>query len=158
MATRELDRRQAETDDLETLWELPSAQGESARPNWALPAEPRLLARAIFCGWVAVLATGIVLAPAPEPHAVYPWYSAIALYAWLAAGTAAWALFSAGRRPLAYVVGSLAGAHGIVVGIACRQTGHHTGAWWLFETVAFGLLTAASLAGVATSRRAAERN
>ncbi|HEV8687189.1 MAG TPA: hypothetical protein VGQ84_07925 [Gaiellaceae bacterium] len=158
MATRELDRPQAESDDLEALWELPSAQAGAARWRWALPAEPRLLARSIFWGWIAVLATGILLAPAPDPHAVYPWYSAIALYAWLGAGVAAWALFSAGMRPLAYVVGSLAGAHGIVVGIACRQTGHHTGSWWLFETVAFALLTAASLVGVATSRRAAERD
>jgi hypothetical protein len=118
-----------------------------------LPGEPWFLARAIFWGWMLVLVTGIALAPAPNPDAVYPWYSAIALELWVAAGVGAWALFSADLRRLGYAVGTLAGAHGIVVGIACRQTGHHFGNWWIYETAAFATLTAASLAGVLLARR-----
>jgi hypothetical protein len=54
----------------------------------------------------------------------------------------------AGRRPWGFRASAVAGGIGMVIAGACAATGHHAGAWWMFEAVAFTGLTAGSVAAL----------
>jgi hypothetical protein len=49
---------------------------------------------------------------------------------------------------LGFAAASVAGSLGMVMAVACRTTGHHTGSWWLVELGATAVLTAAAVGGL----------
>jgi hypothetical protein len=144
MATTE-DRLQ-EAEYLEELWRRPSAKPEPALSD--VPARgaravrsARNWSRPLLIAWVAVMATLFVFEPrATDPTATPLWGEMVLLafaYALLASMVGL-----ATRRPWALGVSALAGGLGMVIAGACAATGHHTGAWWMVEAVAFtGLAT-----------------
>ncbi|MDQ4019966.1 MAG: hypothetical protein M3188_09105 [Actinomycetota bacterium] len=148
--------RSAETSDrtlaeLEALWAADIAPEDAGRSGAAWPY--RELRAVVVWGWPAVLLTVALFAPAPAPGAAYA--------GWVVAASVALVLgpLVAGLVGIAAPFAGLAlsaalGGLGVAVGIACRATAHHAGAWWGVETGLFAGLAAASLACLALRRRA----
>lgn len=147
MATTE-DRLQ-QSERLEELWEQPAAEPERTRPDSPPPAPEstsvsRDWSRPLLVAWIAVMATLYIFEPAPTDPTPIPLWGTILLMAFT------YALFASifglvGRRPWGLRTSALAGGLGMIVAGACAVTGHHAGAWWAFEAVAFTGLTLGSL-------------
>jgi hypothetical protein len=56
------------------------------------------------------------------------------------------------RRPWGLGTSALAGGLGMVTAAACAATGHHAGAWWVVEGVAFTGLATGSLVALRARR------
>jgi hypothetical protein len=107
--------------------------------------------RVLVVAWVTVLTVALAAAPAAEGVTPPLWTDVVLFGFFLALAGAATA---ATRAPLwAFGASAVAGALGTVLGVACRATEHHTGAWWIYETASFAGLAALSLAGLATRFR-----
>ncbi len=148
MATTEDGLRQSER--LEELWEQPSAEPERRRTDSPPPVSSavrnsRDWSRPLLGAWIGVMAVLYILEPRPtDPAAVSLWGTILLLgftYAFIGSlvGLAA-------RRPWSFGASAVAGGLGMVVAGACAATGHHAGAWWIAEGVAFTGLAAGSLA------------
>lgn len=149
MATTE--NRLREAEHLEELWRQPSAKPELARSDVpargarAVPA--RNWSRPLLIAWVAVMATLFVFEPRPTDPTATPLWGEMVLLAF------AYALLAsivglATRRPWALGASALAGGLGMVIAGACAVTGHHAGAWWVVEGVAFTGLATGSVAAL----------
>ncbi len=114
----------------------------------------RRLARTLAIVWPVLLFALIVFEPAPQPGATVPVWGEVLSYALLLTmlGGIIARVASGPRAGLGFF--SAAGAMGIAVGIGCRATAHHSGSWWLVETVLFSVLAVAAWAGFALTRRA----
>jgi hypothetical protein len=139
---------------LEELWEA-SPAGPSALP---VPrrgdAAYGVLARVLAWGWPSVLGAVLMLAPAPAPGATYAGWVVGASVALVLGPVVAGLLALNGLRTSALAASAALGGLGIAVGIACRATAHHTGAWWIAETAMFAALAALSIACLALRPRA----
>jgi hypothetical protein len=92
-----------------------------------------------------------IFEPSPTDPAATPLWGTIVLLAFI------YALFAsivglAGRLPWGLGASALAGGLGMVIAGACAATGHHAGAWWIAEGIAFTGLAAGSLAALRTHR------
>ena len=154
MATTEDRLRQSE--HLEELWRRPSAELERTRVD-PLPSvrrasrESRNWSHLLLVGWVATVAALYIFEPSPTDPAATPLWGTIVLLAFT------YALFAsivglAGRRPWGLGASALAGGLGMVIAGACAATGHHAGAWWIAEGIAFTGLAAGSLAALRAHR------
>jgi hypothetical protein len=153
MATTEDRLRQSE---LEELWEQPSTEPQRTRADSfpsvrASTREIRDWSRPLLVGWIAVMATLYIFEPSPTDPAAIPLWGTILLVAFSYALIGS--IFGlAGRRPWGLRASALAGGIGMIVAGACAATGHHAGAWWIFEGVAFTGLAAGSLAALRAHR------
>ena len=160
-------------DELETLWRTPVPPGSA--PEAATPPAPvervslvaRLAGRlrairlggrlapgtalALGLGWVAAIVTVEIALPPPPPARVAPdpalivalnllWQ--LAFYTALAG--------AAMRRRWGLAASAVGAVTALGLAIACPVSGHHdsVGLWWAAELVAFGALSAASLAAL----------
>jgi len=148
--------RLRETERLEELLKLPPVELERTQVDLPPPVrgasrESRDWSRPLLIAWVAIMAALNIFEPrSTDPTAIPLWGTILILtfaYALLAsiAGLAV-------RRPWGLAASALAGALGIVIAGACAVTGHHAGAWWIAEGVAFTGLVAGSLAALRARR------
>jgi hypothetical protein len=154
MATTQDRLRQSER--LEELWEQPSAEPARTRVDSHPPAprvsmESRDWSRPLIVGWIATMAVLYIFEPRPTDPAAVPLLGTILVLVFTYALIAAIAGM-AGRRSWGLGASALAGGLGMIVAGACAATGHHAGAWWIFEAVAFTGLTAGSLAALRARR------
>jgi len=150
MATTEDRLRQSER--LEELLKRPSFEPERTkvvppRPNQRDSLESRDWSRPLLVAWIAIMAILYIFEPrATDPTAVPLWGTILLL-------TFTYALFAsmaglAVRRPWGLAASALAGGLGVLIAGACAVTGHHSGAWWMAEGLAFTGLFAGSLAAL----------
>ena len=144
-------------DALEELWATEAREPEP-EPEPEPRAYPRRrslygqLVRTLVVGWPAVILFVGALAPAPAPDVVYPtWIVAASVALYL--GPLLAGLVGAWNGVGGLGLSALLGATGIAVGIACRATSHHVGAWWMVETALFGAFAAASVAALVLRAR-----
>lgn len=137
--------------ELERLWETPAAAPVAAAPAVSRARSRTYdgLVRALLCGWPTVLVAVFVFAPAPAPEASYASWVVAASLALLLGPLAAGLVAMKGSALPALGLSASLGGLGIAVGIACRATAHHTGAWWAVETAAFAALAAVSVLALA---------
>lgn len=154
MATTE-DRLQ-ESEHLEELLKLPSAQIEHNHVDlfrglrraslqsrdWSLP---------LLSAWVAIIAALYIFEPRPTDPTATPLWGTIVLAAFTYALLASM-VGLAGRRRWGLGASALAGGLGMIIAGACAATGHHAGAWWVAEGLAFTGLAAGSLAALRAHR------
>jgi hypothetical protein len=150
MATTEDRLRQ--TEQLEELLKQPSAELEpiqAVAPSVGRRAsrESRDWSRPLLVAWVAIMAALYILEPRPTDPTATPLWGTILLL------TFTYTLFAsmaglAVRRPWGLATSALAGGLGVLIAGACAITGHHAGAWWIAEGVAFAGLGAGSLAAL----------
>ncbi len=144
--------REVEVARLERLWEAPTAdeprvQGRT-RPRERLWESASSRAALAFSWIVAVVTMGAAPLPADEADAPLVWWDGLYLGGLvLAAVGIGWVASRLARVSLGWSSSAVAGACGIIIGIACRATEHHPGNWWLAEAFAFGAVTAVSVAG-----------
>ncbi len=148
MATTQDRLRQSER--LEELWKQPSTEPlrtptASAPPVPASTSVVRDWSRPLLVAWVAVIATLYIFEPSPTNPTATPLWGMILLLAFTYALIAS-IVGLAGRRAWGLGASVFAGGLGMIVAGACAATGHHAGAWWIFEAVAFTGLTAGSVA------------
>jgi hypothetical protein len=150
-ATRAETSAPASVEELERLWRTPAATARARRTRRGRLVRTALGGRVLVGAWVAVVVVALAAAPAAENVTPPLWTDVVLFGFFLAlAGAAA----SAARAPRsAFAASATAGALGTVLGIACRATEHHAGAWWIYETASFAGLAALSLAGLATRFR-----
>jgi hypothetical protein len=160
-------------EELEALWTEPAPAGPAPETPVSPPAasRPRAAARlvarlralrlggrmapgtalALGLGWVAAVVTVSIALPPPPPARVAPdpalvvalnqlW--SLAFYAALAG--------AAMRRRWGLAVSAVGAVTALGLAIACPVSGHHdsVGLWWAAELVAFGGLSAFSLAAL----------
>jgi hypothetical protein len=153
MATTE--DRLRETEQLEELLRQPSAKPESTKavpPSLGRSAsrEARDWSRPLLIAWVAIMAVLYIFEPTPTEPTAIPLWGTILLLAFTYVLFASMAGL-AGRRPWGLATSAIAGGLGIAIAGACAVTGHHAGAWWIAEGLAFTGMTAASLAALRSS-------
>jgi hypothetical protein len=147
--------RAAETPDdgLEALWELPAKPPAPPTAQSRLSALGPALSRLVGYGWPAVMIWIMFFHPATNPAAeewAYAGWATAGLFVALGiAGVALWA----GRRTTALQASVVAGAVGLVLAYECKVAAQHYGNWWAYELVAFGALTAASIAALVARAR-----
>ncbi len=148
--------RLRESKRLEELWERPSTEPapDGVEP---VPATSKSVhatrdwSRPLLIAWIAVMATLYIFEPRPTDPTATPLWGTTLLMAFT------YALFAsilglAGRREWGLGASALAGGLGMVVAGACAATGHHAGAWWIIEGVAFTGLAAGSIAAMRARR------
>ena len=120
-----------------------------------LPAEPPdavgVLRHVVGWGWPASLLLAALVAPAGAedmPRAAWVDPASSAMLGLLALGYLA---LAAPRIGFSLFAG--AGVLGVALGIDCRASAHHLGAWWIVETAIFAGLAVASVAGLALLSR-----
>lgn len=112
---------------------------------------PRLAEGWMMLGWIGVMAAIFALEPAPaDPNAAVPLWADLLFLAFFGALVAAFAGLSR-RSSRGFGASAVAGTLGMGIAAACAATDHHLGMWWAYEMVAFGALTAASIAGLRRS-------
>jgi hypothetical protein len=150
MATTQDRLRQSER--LEELWKQPSAEPERTRIDF-LPAVRRASRESpdwshpLLIAWVAIVVALYIFEPRPSDPTATPLWGTIVLLAFTYALLASM-IGLASRRPWGLGASALAGGLGMVVAGACAATGHHAGAWWIVEALAFTGLAAGSLAAL----------
>ena len=155
MATTEDRLRQSER--LEELLKQPSAEPERTlllpppSDRRVVSTGPRDWSRPLLVAWIGVMATLFVFEPRPTDPTATPLWGTILLL------TFTYTLFAsmaglAVRRPWGLATSALAGGLGVLIAGACAITGHHAGAWWIAEGVAFAGLGAGSLAALRARR------
>jgi len=150
MATTEDRLRQ--TEQLEELLKQPSAEPDRIQADPSPPAQetsrtPRDWSRPLLVAWGAIMTVLYVFEPRPTDPTATPLWGTILLLAFTYALFASMAGLAV-RRPWGLATSALAGGLGIVVAGACAATGHHAGAWWIAEGLAFAGIGAASLAAL----------
>jgi hypothetical protein len=138
-----------ELEELEALWQAPAAEKPAPARRRRVPL-PRLGVVLAYY-WAAFLVL-IAFEPVPPEEVPVPLWGTAVVLSFMVALAAAGAFALLSRLPLAYGASALAGALGIVVGIGCKTTAHHSGSWWLIETVAMAGALAFSAAGLRRSR------
>lgn len=137
--------------ELERLWEVLSARPlPPRRPAvaWERRGTYEPLLAALVWGWPTFLVALLLFTPAPQAGAITPVWVDLASVAILL-GLPATGFMARVLPRASLVVSGLLGGLGIAVGIACRATEHHLGAWWLVETTGFAVLAALSVACLA---------
>ena len=152
MATTEDRLRQ--TEQLEELLKQPSAEPDRIQADPSPPAQvasrtPRDWSRPLLVAWVAIMTVLYIFEPRPTDPTATPLWGTILLLAFTYTLFASMAGLAV-RRPWGPATSALAGGLGIVVAGACAATGHHAGAWWIAEGLAFAGIGAASLAALRT--------
>jgi hypothetical protein len=150
MATTEDRLRQ--TEQLEELLKRPSAEPDRTQTDPSRPAQDafrksRDWSRSLLVAWVAIMAVLYIFEPRPTDPTATPLWGTILLLAFT------YTLFAsmvglAVRRPWGLATSAFAGGLGIAIAGACAATGHHAGAWWIAEGLAFTGIGAASLAAL----------
>jgi hypothetical protein len=144
--------RLRESERLEELWQQPVTEPERTRTDTrptapASTADSQDWSRPLLVAWVAVMVAVYAFTPSPtDPVAFSLWETIVGVVFTYALFASIFGL--AGRRPWGLRASALAGGIGMVVAGACAATGHHAGAWWMFEAVAFTGLTAGSIAAL----------
>jgi hypothetical protein len=153
-ALREPPARDELVEELEALWAAtPAAEPtQVSRRSPTLAIVGRSLTRIVVFGWPVVLVPVFGFAPEPHPGVVYPAWVIAASVA-LLLGPPVAGLVGLGRPLVGLGMSAVLGGMGIAVGIFCRASAHHLGAWWMVETAAFATLAAVSIAGLAVRRR-----
>jgi hypothetical protein len=147
VATAE-DRLQ-EAERLEELWRQPSTMPEPA-PSDISPREARALrpardwSRPLLVAWSAVMVAIMVFEPTPTDPTATPLWGELLLFGFTYALLTS-VVGLATRRPWGLGTSALTGGLGMVIAAACAATGHHAGAWWMIEGVAFTGLATGSL-------------
>jgi len=152
MATTE--DRLRETEQLEELLKEPSAE---LAPTQAAPlSRDRIASRVsrdwswpLLGAWFAIMAVLYIFEPRPTD----PTATTTPLWGTFLLITFTYTLFAsmvglAIRRPWGLATSAVAGGLGIAIAGACAVTGHHAGAWWIGEGLAFTGMTAGSLAAL----------
>jgi len=151
MATTEDRLRQSER--LEELLKQPSPDPERTlllpppSERRVVSTEPRDWSHALFVAWFGVMFALDHLEPRPTDPTATPLLGTIVLTAFACALFASLAGLAV-RRPWGLAASALAGGLGVIIAGACAITGHHAGAWWIAEGVAFAGLGAGSLAAL----------
>jgi hypothetical protein len=150
MATTEDRLRQ--TEQLEELLKQPSAEPVRIKTDPSPPAQEasrtsRDWSRPLLVAWVAVMTALYIFEPSPTDPTATPLWGTILLLAFTYTLFATMAGLAV-RRPWGLATSALAGGLGIVIAGACAATGHHAGAWWIAEGLAFTGLGAVSLAAL----------
>jgi hypothetical protein len=150
MATTE--DRLRETEQLEELLRQPSAEPVRIKTDPSPPAEEasrtsRDWSRPLLGAWVAIMAVLYIFEPRPTDPTAPPLWGTILLLAFTYALFASMAGLAV-RRPWGLATSAIAGGLGIAIAGACAMTGHHAGAWWIAEGLAFTGMTAGSLAAL----------
>jgi len=139
---------------------LPCPPRTSSSDFWAeSPAEPleeplpaelsdavRVLRQVVGWGWPAFILLAALVAPSGAgdmPRAAWVDPASWAMLGFLALGYLALA-----TPRIGFSLFAGAGALGVALGIDCRVSAHHLGAWWMVETAIVAGLAAASVAGV----------
>ncbi len=140
------------SERLEELWKQPSAKHERTRIDSLqrvrhVSRGSRDWSRPLLAAWVAIVAALFIFEPRPSDPTATPLWGTIVLLAFTYAMVASM-IGLANRRPWGLRASALAGGLGMIVAGACVATGHHTGAWWIIEGVAFTGLAAGSLAAL----------
>jgi hypothetical protein len=146
--------RMRQTEGLEQLWKQPAAKPERSQvdsPPRKSYRESRDWSRPLLVAWIAIMVALYVLEPRPSDPGATPLWGTIVLLAFTYALIAS-TIGLAGRRPWGLGASALAGGLGMVVAVACAATGHHAGAWWIIEAVAFTGLAAGSIAALRARR------
>jgi len=148
MATTQ-DRLQ-QSERLEELWKQPSAEStrtpvDPRSPVTGASREPRDWSRPLLGAWIATMSVLYIFEPRPTDPTATPLWGTILLLGFTYALIGS-IVGLAGRRRWGLGASALAGGLGIVVAGACAATGHHLGAWWIVEGVAFTGLAVGSLA------------
>ena len=147
-----------DVDELERLWagspDHEVADERLERPLVAeIPERVRWLRQLVCWGWPAFIVLGSLLAPpgAEEvPRAGWVDPAALGMLGLVLLGYLAFLTLPT----LGFALFAGAGALGIALGIDCRVSAHHLGAWWMVETALVAGLAVASVAGlVLLSRR-----
>jgi hypothetical protein len=135
-----------EDERLEELWRQPSATPApcdiSPREKGAL--RPGDWSRPLLVVWSAVMVAIMVFEPTPTDATATPLWGELLLFVFTYALLAS-VIGLATRRPWGLGTSALTGGLGIVIAAACAVTGHHAGAWWMIEGVAFTGLATGSL-------------
>jgi hypothetical protein len=119
-----------ELRELEALWHAAPAARRRRTRSWPDGATRRVTTILLW-GWPAVFASILVLTPAAEPVDVPVWVDVAGVGVVFGPLAALWVGTFSLRGALA--VGAGAGAPGVVLGLACRSTGHHAGLCWAYE-------------------------
>ncbi|MDQ3766137.1 MAG: hypothetical protein M3346_02175 [Actinomycetota bacterium] len=138
-----------EAERLEEVWRRPSAEPEPARsdasPRGARPLRPGLdWSRPLLVTWGAVMIALMIFEPRPTDPTATPLWGELLLFGFTYALLAC-VVGLAIRRRWGLGTSALAGGMGMVIAAACAVTGHHAGAWWVVEGVAFTGLATGSL-------------
>jgi hypothetical protein len=139
-------------DELELLWGLPART--PTRPARRVRST-RTLDQLVGFGWPAVIASIMLFHPPTNPAAqewAYTGWATAGLFLALGLGVVAQRL---GHITSALAASTVAGSVGLVLAYECRVAAQHYGNWWAYEFVAFGALTAASIAALALRARRA---
>lgn len=154
MATTE--NRLRETEQLEELLKAPSAELESTQatpPSLGRNASrvSRDWSRPLLLAWLGIMTALYIFEPRPTDPTATPLWGTVLLLTFTYALLASMAGLAI-RRPWGLAASVLAGGLGIVIAGACAVTGHHVGAWWIAEGLAFTGLLAGSLAALRARR------
>lgn len=152
-----LDQRTApapDVDELERIWAEPARDAAEEGPRRAeLPEGVVRLQQLVGWGWPAFILLAALVAPAGAedvPRAAWVDPAGWTMLALLPLGYLG--LMALPRLGFGLFAG--AGALGFALGIDCRASAHHLGAWWMVETAILAGLACAAVAGlVLLSRR-----
>ena len=136
-------------DDDELLRFYAEPQAGPRRPS-LLGSRYEELRFALIWGWVGFILFCALFEPASTGIARPLWVDVAS--AVLLLGLPAALLAGKVVPGPAYGAAVLLGGLGIALGIACRATSHHTGSWWIVETVGFAALTVLAVASLAAYR------
>ena len=150
MATTEDRLRQ--TEQLEELLKQPSAEPDLIQTDppplvQEASRKPKDWSRPLLVAWVGLMTVLYIFEPRPTDPTATPLWGTILLLAFTYALFASMAGLAL-RRPWGLATSALAGGLGILIAGACAATGHHAGAWWIAEGLAFTGIGAASLAAL----------
>ena len=146
------------TKELESLYESPAAPAPDVRPEPETPAArtKRIVSvkdsRRLLFAWAAFIGVIMLFEPRPDnADVVVPAWAEFTAYGFLGALFAT-AFGFGNRRPWAPGASLVAVGFGAVLAIACAVTDHHTGSWWTYALVAFGVLGLMTLGAARRSR------
>ncbi len=138
-----------DVDELERIWAEPTHEPRVA-PR--LPEHVLRLRQLVGWGWPAFILLVAIATPSGAedvPRAAWVDPAGWAMLVLLPLGYLA---FAALPR-LGFGLFAAAGALGVALGIDCRVSSHHLGAWWMVETAVVAGLACAAVAGLALLSR-----
>ncbi len=138
--------------ELERLFAAPAAPSRPVN-HGRRPVLYEAARRALILGWLALFVGAFAMEDSADTSVHSPLWAdltAAALFLFL---LAALLLASTGAPRVALAFSGLAAGLGVPLGIECRVSMHHLGAWWMVETAAFAALALASVACLALRPR-----